>query len=606
MNVARFASRNSRVILLGIVLLSAAGLYSMATLPSNIYPEVEFPRIQMVAHAGDLSPRMMQLAVTRPLEEAARTVLGVRRVRSKTIRGGCEISVIFNPDADMPYSLQLMQAKADEVKPELPAGTVLVVERMTPSLFPILSVNLTGDLPPADLRDLAVYQLRPLLVRVPGVADVEVLASEQREISVVVDPDRLNAAKVTLEQVSDALKTTNQVVSVGRLPKDYLQYLVLTSGELLSVEDVRKVVVAFRQGTPLYLGDLAEVRDGVVDKTTLITGNGQPAALLNVARQIRGNILQVADGAWAALKEYRPSLPPAVRLQVVYDLAEFVRNAVANVRDAILIGAVLAVLVLIAFLRDWRVTAIAAVSLPLTMVGTFFVLQLAGGTINLMSLGGLAIAIGLVIDDAIVVVENIHRHRAAGESVSGGVREGHAGAAGRGRRLDPHHRRGVRAARPAAGCRRTVLRRAVVDPGGLGAALARLRAALHPERGRALPAGPQGAHRAPRLAQRALSLAAPGLARSAPGGRRRDARARPDRRSPLLPAGDGLPAPDGRGRLRDRLLDARGHVAPGDRPDGAPDRGGGGGHARRSRDSRVAPGPSSASSPPSRTAATSW
>jgi multidrug efflux pump subunit AcrB len=160
------------------------------------------------------------------------------------------------------------------------------------------------------------------------------------------------------------------------------------------------------------------VSDGVVDKTTLITGNGQPAALLNVARQIRGNILQVADGAWAALKEYRPSLPPSVRLQVVYDLAEFVRNAVASVRDAILIGGLLAVLVLIAFLRDFRVTAIAAVSLPLTMIGTFFVLHLAGGTINLMSLGGLAIAIGLVIDDAIVVVENIHRHRAAGEKVA--------------------------------------------------------------------------------------------------------------------------------------------------------------------------------------------
>ncbi len=424
MNVARFASRNSRVILLGILLLSGAGLYSMATLPSNIYPEVGFPRILMVAHAGDLSPRMMQLAVTRPLEEAGRTVLGARRVRSKTIRGACEVSVLFNPDADMRYSLQLMQAKADEVKPELPAGTVLVVEWMTPSLFPILSVNVTGGLPPADLRDLAVYQLRPLLVRVPGVAGVEVLASEEREISVVVDPARLNAARVTLEQVSDALKTTNQVVSVGRLPKDYRQYLVLTTGELTSLDDVRKVVVAFRQGTPLYLGDLAEVREGVVDRTTLITGNGQPAALLNVAGQIRGNILQVADGAWAALREYRPSLPPGVRLQVVYDLAEFVRNAVANVRDAILIGGLLAVLVLVAFLRDWRVTAIAAVSLPLTMVGTFFILHLAGGTINLMSLGGLAIAIGLVIDDAVVVVENIHRHRAAGASVAAASEKG--------------------------------------------------------------------------------------------------------------------------------------------------------------------------------------
>jgi CzcA family heavy metal efflux pump len=417
-NVARFASRNSRVILLGILLLSGAGLYSMATLPSNIYPEVEFPRIQMVAHAGDLSPRMMQLAVTRPLEEAARTVLGVRRVSSKTIRGACEISVVFNSDADMPYSLQLMQAKADEVKPELPAGSQLVVERMTPSLFPIFSVNVTGALAPAELRDLAVYQLRPLLSRVPGVADVEVLASEEREISVIVDPSRLNAARLTLGQVADALKATNQVVSVGRLPKDYRQYLVLASAELTSVEDVRKVVVAARQGTPVYLGDLGEVREGVVDRATLISGNGRPAALVNVARQIRGNILQVADGAWAALKEYRPSLPPSVRLQVVYDLAEFVRSAVANVRDAIVIGGLLAVLVLVAFLRDWRVTAIAAVSLPLTMVGTFFVLRLVGGTVNLMSLGGLAIAIGLVIDDAIVVVENIHRHRAAGEPVA--------------------------------------------------------------------------------------------------------------------------------------------------------------------------------------------
>ena len=418
MNVARFASRNSRVILLGILLLSGAGLYSMATLPSNIYPEVEFPRIQMVAHAGDLSPRMMQLAVTRPLEEAARTVLGVRRVSSKTIRGACEISVVFNSDADMPYSLQLMQAKADEVKPELPAGSQLVVERMTPSLFPIFSVNVTGALAPAELRDLAVYQLRPLLSRVPGVADVEVLASEEREISVIVDPSRLNAARLTLGQVADALKATNQVVSVGRLPKDYRQYLVLASAELTSVEDVRKVVVAARQGTPVYLGDLGEVREGVVDRATLISGNGRPAALVNVARQIRGNILQVADGAWAALKEYRPSLPPSVRLQVVYDLAEFVRSAVANVRDAIVIGGLLAVLVLVAFLRDWRVTAIAAVSLPLTMVGTFFVLRLVGGTVNLMSLGGLAIAIGLVIDDAIVIVENIHRHRAAGEPVA--------------------------------------------------------------------------------------------------------------------------------------------------------------------------------------------
>jgi CzcA family heavy metal efflux pump len=424
MNLARFASRNTRAIVLAIVMLSAAGLWAMTTLPSNIYPEVEFPRIVIVAKAGDLSPRLVQLAVTRPLEEAARTVLGARRVTSKTIRGACEISVLFNPDADMPYALQLMQGKIDEAKGSLPPETTVAVERMTPSLFPIFSFNVTGAMPPADLRDLAEFELRPLLSRVQGVANVEVLASEEREISVIVDPEKLNASKLTIDQVADSLKATNVVSAVGRLAKDHLQYLVLSTAELKNLDEIRHVVVAFRGQSPVYLEDLAEVREGVVDKTTLISGYGKPAAVVSVARQIRGNILEVVDGTMAALREYRASLPPSIRLTVVYDLAEFVRNAVASVRDAIVIGGLLAVLVLIVFLRDWRVTTIAAISLPLTMVGTFFVLQIVKGTINLMSMGGLAIAIGLVIDDAIVIVENIHRHRGLGESARDAAEKG--------------------------------------------------------------------------------------------------------------------------------------------------------------------------------------
>ncbi len=418
MNVAGFASRNARAILLAVVLLTAAGFYSMGSLPSSIYPEVEFPRIVIVAKSGDLSPRLMQLAVTRPLEEAARAVLGVRRVRSKTIRGATEISVLFNADADMRYGLQLMQGKVDEVKASLPDRTELQVERMTPSLFPIFMINLTGGVPARDLRDLAEFDVRPLLSRVPGVSNVEVLASEEREISVLVDPQRLSAAKLTIDQVADALKATNQVNSVGRLAKDYRQYLVLATAELTNLDQVRDVVVAFKEQTPIYVRDLAEVREGVLDKTTLVSGDGKPAALVSVSRQIRGNIIDVVDGARAAIESHTSSLPPMVHWKVVYDLAEFVKSAVANVRDAILIGGFLAVLVLIFFLRDWRVTFIAATSLPLTLVGTFWVLHLTGGTVNLMSLGGLAIAIGLVIDDAIVIVENIHRHRAAGETVA--------------------------------------------------------------------------------------------------------------------------------------------------------------------------------------------
>jgi hydrophobe/amphiphile efflux-1 (HAE1) family protein len=415
MNVARFARANARVIILGVVLMTLAGAYSITALPSGIYPEVEFPRIVAVARSGDLSPRLMMIAVTRPLEEAAREVLGVRRVRSRTIRGATQLSVVFNPDADMPYALQLMQSKVDEARPEMPAGTLVRVERMTPAFFPMMEFNVTGDLPASDLRDIAMFQLRPLLSRIDGISRVDVSATDEREVSVIVDPVKLSAVKLTLDQVSDALKNTNQITSVGRLPKDYKQYLVLATGELATLEDIRGVVVAFRNQTPVYLGNIAEVREGVLDRTTLITGNGQPAAVISIARQIRGNILSIAQGVEQTLRDSASSLPPAIRIAKVYDLAAFVAEAVRSVSEAIVIGGVLAVFVLLAFLRDWRATFVAATILPLTIVGSFFILHLAGGTINLMSMGGLAIAIGLVIDDAIVVVENIHRHMSAGE-----------------------------------------------------------------------------------------------------------------------------------------------------------------------------------------------
>jgi len=416
MNVARFARENARVILLGVFFVTLAGAYSITALPSGIYPEVEFPRIVTVAQSGDLSPRLMMIAVTRRLEEAARQVLGVRRVRSRTIRGATQLSVIFNPDADMPYALQLMQGKIEEARPDMPAATKIRVERMTPAFFPMMEFNVTGDLPPADIRDVAMFQLRPLLSRIDGISRVDVSATDEREVSVIVDPTRLSAVKLTLEQVSDALKNTNQIVSVGRLPKDYKQYLVLATGELATLDDIRQVVVAFRNQTPVYVHDIAEVREGVVDRTTLITGNGQPAAVISIARQIRGNILAIAQGVEQTLRENARSLPPAIRIAKIYDLAAFVAEAVRSVSEAIVIGGLLAVFVLLAFLRDWRATFVAATTLPLTIVGSFFILHLAGGTINLMSMGGLAIAIGLVIDDAIVVVENIHRHLSAGES----------------------------------------------------------------------------------------------------------------------------------------------------------------------------------------------
>jgi CzcA family heavy metal efflux pump len=424
MNVVRFCRENRYAVFLLTAFLMVGGLYAVLTLPSNIYPELNFPRIVILVHAGDLPPETMLLNVTRPLEEAASTVQGVRRVRSRTIRGACEISVLFAPDMDMQYALQLLQAHVGEERSALPSDTEIQVERVTPTVFPVFSIILNGHVPGKDLRDYAYYTLRPIFSRVIGVGSVDVMASDTREVSVIVDPQKLLAHRLSLVDVADRLKATNQITSVGRLQKDYQQFLVLTTGQFTNIEDIRNTVIASDGQTSVLLREVANVEDGVADRVTLVTGNGQPAALINISRQIGGNILQIATGLKEQIATLGSAIPATLKLSVVYDLAQFVSEAIANVRDAILIGALLAILILYVFLREPRATIIATTALPLSVVGTFFFVKMFGGTLNLMSLGGLAIAIGLIIDDAVVVIENIYRHLGAGQNPAAAAENG--------------------------------------------------------------------------------------------------------------------------------------------------------------------------------------
>lgn len=416
MNVVRFCRENRYAVYLLTAFLTIAGIVAIFELPSNIYPELNFPRVVVLVHSGDLAPEAMLLTATRPIEEAVSTTLGVRRVDSKTIRGNSEIYVLFQPDMDMPYALQLVQARVSAARSSLPPDTDVQVERITPEVFPVLSLILNGNVPDEDLRDDAYYVLRPLFSRVPGVGVIQVQATDTREVSVIVDPQKTLAHRLSLVAIADELRATNQVTSVGRLAKDYSQYLVLTTSQFVNLDDIRNAVVAIDNGTPIRVRDVADVRYGVADQRTLITGNGRPAALINISRQIGGNILELTAEIKRQMSNLGSAIPKTLHLSVVYDLAEFVSESIASVRDAIVIGAVLAVLILFGFLRDGRTTLVAATSLPLSVIGTFFFLRLFGGTLNLMSLGGLAIAIGLIIDDAVVVIENIYRHLGLGES----------------------------------------------------------------------------------------------------------------------------------------------------------------------------------------------
>jgi len=410
-------SRQRRFIYLVISLLSAGGVWAALQLPSAIYPELNFSRIAVVAEGSTLGARQVVFSVTRPLEEAVSVVPGVTRVRSHSIRGAAEIQITFAPTTDMAYVLQLVRARVTQVQGQLPPELSIQVERLAPSLFPIVSYNLEGG-DPATLYDIGRYQIKPLISRVPGVGRVDVQGSDVREVEVIADPAQLAAAQLTYRDVADAIRQAITVQAVGRVAQDYRQYLIVTDQEARSPDDVGAVVV--RNG--LRVRDLAAVQLGTEDHVRIIAGDGKPAALLNITRQVGGNTLAIADSVAAIAAALAPSLPPGVHLKPVYDQAALVRDAVRAVRDAMLVGAALAVLVLLLFLGHARITAISATSIPLTMAITVFVMSLIGQSFNLMTLGAMAIAIGLVIDDAVVITENIARHLALGASRAAAIR----------------------------------------------------------------------------------------------------------------------------------------------------------------------------------------
>ena len=263
-----------RFIYLTVAMVSAAGVWSALQLPSAIYPELTFPRITIVAQGSSLAARQVVFAMTRPIEEAVSIVPGVVRVQSRSIRGASEVNITFAERADMDYALQLVRTRVEQIRGDLPAGLAIEVERLAPSLFPILSYNLEGG-DPATLYDIARYQIKPVLSRIPGVGRVDVQGTDVREIEVIADPSRLAAAGFSYEALATAIREGIAVDAVGRVARDYKQYLVVSAQEAHTAEDIGNVVV---RGTT-RVRDLAEVVPGTEDHVRIVAGDGRPAAL---------------------------------------------------------------------------------------------------------------------------------------------------------------------------------------------------------------------------------------------------------------------------------------------------------------------------------------
>ncbi|HEV2291583.1 MAG TPA: efflux RND transporter permease subunit, partial [Gemmatimonadales bacterium] len=411
MSIAALVERHRSAVYLSLSLLTLGGLFALFTLPAGIYPEVTYPRVIVIAKQGTFEAQDMTVAVTRPVEEAMSGVIGLRRIRSRTVRGATEISLDFAPNADMQYSLTQVQGRLAQLRPSLPADLELTAERLTPSVFPLIQYELRGA-DPVQLRDIAQFQIRPRLARLPEVGGVEIQGGLVREVSVVLNPQRLVSSGLGVDQVARAIAQSDVVTAAGRVDREYRQSSIIVSGLASTPEAVAAIVVRQTGPRPIRVGDLGSVRYGAEDQFQLISGDGQPAALINIARQPNGNALTIDDEVRAALDSVRPTLPAGAELKEVYNQATLVRESMKSVRDAMLVGGALAVLILFLFLGRWNSTFAAALSLPLAVIGTFAVMALAGQSLNLMSLGGLAVAIGLIIDDAVVVVENIERRLA--------------------------------------------------------------------------------------------------------------------------------------------------------------------------------------------------
>lgn len=410
MNFIVWMQVHRRSILFLMALLAVAGLVAAFKLPVTLFPNVDFPRVVVSLDAGDRPADLMMLAVTQPVEEAVRRVPGVRDVRSTTSRGTADVAVSFDWGIDMGLATSQINQAITQVLPSLPAGTRMMTRRMDPTVFPILAYSLTSiTQSQTALYDLARYQLRPLLSSVNGVARIEVIGGAQQEYRVTVDPARLIAYGLTLTDVAQALSAANVVTAVGRLEDHYKLYLAIADTRLQSLRQIGNTIIKTSGGAVLRLNDVASVSNSVVPQWTRVNADGRPAVLFNIYQQPGSNSVQIARDVAAKLAAYQAQLPAGVKLANWYDQSVLVLDSAASVRDAIMIGTGLAVLVLLLFLRNIRITLIAAMVVPTVLASTVVLLYVLGMSFNIMTLGGMAAAVGLIIDDAIVMIEHIVR-----------------------------------------------------------------------------------------------------------------------------------------------------------------------------------------------------
>ncbi len=392
------------------MLLIIGGMFAYSKMQTALFPEITFPKIKIIADAGLQPVNKMMVTVTKPLENAIKQVPDLHMIRSTTSRGSCEISAFMNWDANVDLSQQRIESKINEIKNLLPADIQISVEKMNPSILPVMGYTLeSNSMSPIELRQLANYTIKPFLSQTDGVSEIRIIGGKQKEYWLTLDPQKMTALSITPDSIATALAQTNFIKSNGYLSDYRYLYLTVTDAQMHTTENIGNTIVRNDGKRIVYVKDIADVQIHEANEYIKINANGKEGILIAVLKQPNANLIDVSAQTERRIEELKKILPKDVSIKPYYIQADFVKDSVKSVTDSLWIGLALAIIVAIIFLRSLKASTTILITIPVTLCLTLIVLYGIGYTLNIMTLGAIAAAIGLIIDDAIVVVEQIHR-----------------------------------------------------------------------------------------------------------------------------------------------------------------------------------------------------
>ncbi|WPU91474.1 efflux RND transporter permease subunit [Mucilaginibacter sabulilitoris] len=392
-----------------LILVFMGGIFSYTKLKTGLFPDITFPKIKVIADAGQQPVDKMMTTVTIPLENAIKRTEGLDYIRTTTSRGSVEINIFLNWNTDIDKAMAQVQALTQEISGDLLPNTRINVQKMNPSILPVMGFSLEGNRSGIELKKIAQFQVRPFLAAVSGVADIAVIGGKTKEYQVVLQPSKMSALGITPQQISAAVTQANILASNGYINDHGRLYLNLTRNAVENIDNLKNLIVINNPRRIIHLADVANIVITAQKEYIRINANGKDVPLIAVIKQPDANLIEVNDGVMARVNALSKILPAGVHLRPYYKQADFVNDSVKSIEDVLWIGLVLAILVVIVFLRSWRASLVILITIPATLALSITVLLLVGYTFNIMTLGAIAAAIGLMIDDAVIVVEQIYR-----------------------------------------------------------------------------------------------------------------------------------------------------------------------------------------------------